>query len=660
VFNGAAGSTGCSAPPSTLPANIGPGDGTYNLTADRVNLNGQSNPSTTFVYILDTKAPLAPGTVTTTQLANDGIRVRWSKASDDTTSPGVSGVTKYNVFRSAPDQADPTVEGTYTKIGTVNDSACTGASGLECTYDDIALGEEFDPVTGKHYFYKVSSVDLAGNEGAKSNSSPGAAPGIEAVIVAPVTIVSMGGSTTSPTFQPDATQTKPDVVVSVGTDSGTVTLKRDGVNIATKTVPTSATEVTIQAANYLTGQSALPRSHSYTAEQTVGTDHSPASNTFTYVLPPARPTITSVAGDTTSPAKDDVTQPSVAVSWVGAATNDTVKLFVDDDCTGPHAKVQVGQKTGVSGTTTTFNGVAGDWGSTQLAKGQSYCLTVTNTDTTISDAPTATSPSSTPFTFERAPIISGYLLDGQGGIHEFGGAPKAAFAPYYGFDIGRRISVMPDGKTGYELDGYGGIHPFATGTNSKPATVVGAPYFGFDIARDLIITGVGKGYVLDGFGGIHAFGGATPVTSGPYFAGHDVARRFVLLPNGKGGYLLDGFGGVHGFGIGVDPRPANPSGSPYFGFDIARGLQLYSPTAGYVLDGYGGVHPFGNAPSVTFVKYTANFDIARDLDTTEVDLNGGYVLDGNGQVTAWGDAVSIPRPAVFPPDIARDLVLFTS
>jgi hypothetical protein len=134
----------------------------------------------------------------------------------------------------------------------------------------------------------------------------------------------------------------------------------------------------------------------------------------------------------------------------------------------------------------------------------------------------------------------------------------------------------------------------------------------------------------------------------------------VLLPSGTGGYLLDGFGGVHGFGLGGNPKPATPTGSPYFGFDIARGIQLVSTTSGYVLDGFGGVHAFGGASAVTTSRYTAGFDIARDLDITEVDLNGGYFLDGNGRANAWGDAVPIAPPASFGPDIARDLVLFTS
>ena len=75
-------------------------------------------------------------------------------------------------------------------------------------------------------------------------------------------------------------------------------------------------------------------------------------------------------------------------------------------------------------------------------------------------------------------------------------------------------------------------------------------------------------YVLDGFGGVHAGGGAPATAGTPYF-GFDIARGVAYVPGaaGNGILVLDGFGGVHRAGLG----PVTPS-TPYFGFNIARAI----------------------------------------------------------------------------------------
>jgi hypothetical protein len=75
-------------------------------------------------------------------------------------------------------------------------------------------------------------------------------------------------------------------------------------------------------------------------------------------------------------------------------------------------------------------------------------------------------------------------------------------------------------------------------------------------------------YVLDGFGGVHAGGGAPSISGTPYF-GFDIAKdiAYVAAGNGNGVLVLDGFGGVHQAGLG----PVAPS-TPYFGFNIARAI----------------------------------------------------------------------------------------
>ena len=86
----------------------------------------------------------------------------------------------------------------------------------------------------------------------------------------------------------------------------------------------------------------------------------------------------------------------------------------------------------------------------------------------------------------RPDKTSGYLLDGYGGIHPFGGAPAFANTPYWaGFDIARGLEIVSDGAGvptgGWVLDGWGGIHPFGTG-----AAAYAAPYYaGYDLWQRL-------------------------------------------------------------------------------------------------------------------------------------------------------------------------------
>jgi serine protease AprX len=194
-------------------------------------------------------------------------------------------------------------------------------------------------------------------------------------------------------------------------------------------------------------------------------------------------------------------------------------------------------------------------------------------------------------------LDGGWLLDGYGGIRAVGAAPNLPpGGPYWsGWDIARDLAVPAARNGGYVLDGYGGVHSFG----SVPA-VTGAPYFGFDIARRLVLAPGGGGYVLDGYGGVHPFatGGITPaaVSGGPYF-GFDIARGLAVQP-GPGstlsGYLLDGYGGVHPLSFAGSPATAAASASGYWsGWDIARGLTfLPDGSGGYVVDGYGGLHPW--------------------------------------------------------------------
>jgi len=86
----------------------------------------------------------------------------------------------------------------------------------------------------------------------------------------------------------------------------------------------------------------------------------------------------------------------------------------------------------------------------------------------------------------------------------------------------------------------------------------------------------GQYYVLDGFGGIHAGGGAPVISPATPYFGFDIAKGIVYVPQGTAAstgdsvLVLDGFGGVHEGGA-LAADPVFPK-TPYFGFDIARAI----------------------------------------------------------------------------------------
>ncbi len=171
---------------------------------------------------------------------------------------------------------------------------------------------------------------------------------------------------------------------------------------------------------------------------------------------------------------------------------------------------------------------------------------------------------------------------------------------------------------------------------------------------DITLNGTGRigFYVLDGYGGIHAGGGAPDITpKTPYF-GWDIARNLEMISGGSGFYVLDGYGGIHAGGTASDITPK----TPYFGWDIARDQELISNGTGfYVLDGYGGIHAGGTASDITPKTPYFGWDIARDMEMVSSG-SGFYVLDGYGGIHAGGTASDItPKAPYFGWDIARDL-----
>ncbi|MBK9180869.1 MAG: hypothetical protein IPM45_15115 [Acidimicrobiales bacterium] len=227
---------------------------------------------------------------------------------------------------------------------------------------------------------------------------------------------------------------------------------------------------------------------------------------------------------------------------------------------------------------------------------------------------------------------AGYVLDGFGGLHAFGGAPAPVPSAYIaGWDVFWRLAVRPDGA-GYVLDGFGRLHPFGTARTPAPPRPPGGTTLSSPLARDVVLLAgdPGAGYVLDAFGGLHPFGGAPAASGGPSWPGWDVARRVALNPSGTGGYVLDAFGGLHPFAVGAAARPARPASSAYWpGWDVARDLVLVGEGRGYVFDAFGGVHAIGGAAPVagggyrTMTEFTAGAAALADGSALYADRFGG-------------------------------------
>ena len=195
---------------------------------------------------------------------------------------------------------------------------------------------------------------------------------------------------------------------------------------------------------------------------------------------------------------------------------------------------------------------------------------------------------------------------------------------------------------GVVLDGWGGLHQFG----GVQLNTTRAPYWSrWDIARSLVVRSDGSGgWVLDGYGGIHAFGAAPATTSPAYWSGWDIARSMIFtsrgsdgFPDGRQGYLLDGFGGLHQWG----GAPAL-AGLPYTpNQDIWRGAEIHYaasgvPDGGWEMDRWGHISAFGAAPTLS-IGGLPNAPILQQLHTVG---SGGFALTKWGQVITYGAGVS--------------------
>jgi hypothetical protein len=342
--------------------------------------------------------------------------------------------------------------------------------------------------------------------------------------------------------------------------------------------------------------------------------------------------------------------------------------------------------------------------------------TPTVEEPTATPTPTQEEPTATPTETSPLPVGAQIVMDGFGGFHPAGNAPdllnKESFYP--GFDIVRDFEILPDNSGVVAVDGYGAsivlpfpgaspklkgslqeidrtvLPPFTPGLDQYTALVTTADSAGYwvmneggqifgvgsglpvgatdalllDLALDLTpdaTSGVNRGvdFAVVQDGGVQAiivltsYGNqlvpagdvstiglfmsnyevASDGTYAPPYFGWDIARDIDLEPNGQGYMILDGFGGIHPMGGGAratydsaflnGPRPGMPAeagGHVYFGWDVAKKIDYTSDGLGLImLDAFGGVH-FDGMISPAYGAYF-NFDIARDVELYEVIAN---------------------------------------
>lgn len=315
------------------------------------------------------------------------------------------------------------------------------------------------------------------------------------------------------------------------------------------------------------------------------------------------------------------------------------------------------------------------------------------TDTPIPDTPTPTpteseAPTATPtptMTEIQEPQDGFVITDAFGGLHSTGIAPDVVGNELYypGFDIVKDSDVLPDRSGLAVLDGYGAaqvfafenetpsvdmsiLPPWTPGTDQYVAVESKSDSMGFWVLNDVgqifavgsalaqgatqslqaaldpalpafepgvdvpgpglpsgidfAVVNDGEGViVIDRHGGTYIVGdassiGVTGETPMPFF-GWDIARAIEIEPNGDGYMVLDGFGAIHPVADARDNYDGRflPEHDFYFGWDVAKSLA-YTPDGNglVVLDAFGGSHFMGNINGVREVYF--GFDVARDVE----------------------------------------------
>ena len=360
----------------------------------------------------------------------------------------------------------------------------------------------------------------------------------------------------------------------------------------------------------------------------------------------------------------DTTPPTIALSGLpsqSSATNDSAGFTATDTGSGPGSvHLDVAEDGGPWATLANVGGTSGPTlsGSVPLwvMRGHTYHVRANATDLAGNTSGWVTATTIVPPNATRVqPFTAAYAVGAEGLVSGLDSPPRAG--PVWSSAIGRGIAVDASGSGGWVLDGWGGMHEFG---NATPLAITGW-WPGQDIARGVAMSSDGTwGYVLDMSGGLHAVGSAITVYSSSWWPGQDIARGVVLLPGATkqnpGGYVLDMIGGVHPFG---SAPPILVTGYWPGGGDVARGIALDADgLGGYVVERQGGLHPLGNAQNVYTTGWWPGQDVARAVATIGTAPNpSGWVLDYFGGAHPFGQAPGLYATGYGPQVNARGIAV---
>lgn len=231
------------------------------------------------------------------------------------------------------------------------------------------------------------------------------------------------------------------------------------------------------------------------------------------------------------------------------------------------------------------------------------------------------------------------VLDESGRLYPYGYVSEGLTGQDYGCKIARDVELTPSAQGAYVLSGYGTIDAYGD------AYHFGSTYFGsfmhpIDAARDLELvlgrvmpdkqyphenhSGVLGYYILNCLGQVLPFGDAH--MHGDAFFGFDIARAMELAPDGNGYIILDGYGQVHGFGSMESVAMSLAAQNPYFGCDMARDIEITPSGNGWhILDGHGHIFHVGDAQPLVNDPLVTEVDVFEDLEP----CSGGGTIPPN-------------------------------
>ncbi|MFN8025890.1 MAG: glucosaminidase domain-containing protein [Acidimicrobiia bacterium] len=203
------------------------------------------------------------------------------------------------------------------------------------------------------------------------------------------------------------------------------------------------------------------------------------------------------------------------------------------------------------------------------------------------------------------PLGGYYVMNGDGTVTAYNGAPALGSPPKFGSDLARDLAVMPDGQGYVVLTAVGILYKFGSAADPANLGSLSFPYApGQDIYRSIAIMPDGKGYlIVDGNGNLSGYGSAAPLVA----YGHpswpdDHARSVAVMPDGKGYVILDNWGTVWKYGSATQGLVGSGS-TKFWGADFARDIvivNVFGTGFGYyVLDSYGNVFNTASLPAVT-------------------------------------------------------------